>query len=337
MSLIKNKSVVSSNDENSWVSGAIKKYPPSDKFDLYFAGSHSKISSQALVKGGACRLSSQIQERSIISQWVESLKNEETTGKLMIDSGAHTMFYTGGTLDTDEYINYLNSLGDYVHIFVQTDKIPNYDSSGRVRDFESAPKYNWENYLYMRSKLDHPEKLLPVFHIGEDYSYLKNMLDWVGPNGEKVPYIGISPRQEDPWSTKLNFMESCFEVIKHSSNPNVKTHALGMTKLSALERLPFTSADSTSWVITAAMGSIMTSEGTIAVSEKSTHQLGHYLRLPKQGKQKIEEYVESFGLTMPLVMKDYNARAVLNVYFLLDWARNYKYTPLQTLRQKTLF
>ena len=33
MSLIKNKSVVSSNDENSWVSGAIKKYPPSDKFD----------------------------------------------------------------------------------------------------------------------------------------------------------------------------------------------------------------------------------------------------------------------------------------------------------------
>lgn len=323
-------------EENSWITNCPKK-EPSTKFDLYFAGSHSNITKEILTKCGACRLSSQIRERSIISQWIDSLKNGETTGKLMIDSGAHTMFYTGGSLDSDEYAKYLNSLGEYVTIFVQADKIPNYEGSGRARNFDEAPLYNWANYLYMRERVNYPDKLLPVYHIGEGLNHLQNMLDWRGPKGEKVEYVGISPRQEDPWAKKVDFMHQCFNVIKKSSNPNIKTHALGMTKLTILESLPFTSADSTSWLLTGAMGGIMTPDGIISVSELSTHNPSHYLRLPKEGREKINRYVESYGLTMPLIAKDYNARIALNIMYLTDWAREYEYKPVKRLIQKTLF
>ena len=328
---------VSHETDTSWVEGAIKKFPPSNKFHLYFAGSHSKISSRALACGGAHRLCSQLLDRKAISEWIVSIKEGEAQGRLMIDSGAHTAFYTGEDIDVDEYVEYLNTIDEYVDLYVQVDKVPGSAKEGRVlQDFEDAPKRDWENYLYMREKVKSPEKLMPVFHIGEDYKWLSNMLEWKGPNGERVGYIGIAPRQEDPWSHKIKFIDRCFDVIKKSSNPNVKTHALGMTKLSVLESYPFTSADSTSWIRTAAMGSIMTPIGTVAISSKAPPTSKHYLALPKEGRKVIDEYVGKFGLTPEILMEDYNARAVLNIYYLLEWARNYKYSP-SSVKIKKLF
>ena len=109
-----------------------------------------------------------------------------------------------------------------------------------------------------------------------------------------------------------------------------------MTKLSVLESYPFTSADSTSWILTAAMGSIMTPIGTVAISRKASPTPKHYLALPKEGRKVIDEYVGKFGLTPEILMEDYNARAVLNIYYLLEWARNYKYSP-SPVKIKKLF
>ena len=314
----------------------ILSYPPQG-FHLYFAGSHSKISHHHMSKYGAHRLSSQLLDRRIIREWITARDEGKAQGKLMIDSGAHTAFYTGEELDVDEYMEFINTIDDHVDIFVQVDKVPGSAKDGRVlRDFEEAPRHNWENYLYMREKVTSPNKLMPVFHIGEDYKWLSNMLEWKGPNGEQVGYIGIAPRQEDPWTHKIKFIDRCFDVIKKSSNPDVKTHALGMTKLSVLEAYPFTSADSTSWIISAAMGSIMTPVGTIAISSKSAHNPKHYLRLPPEGRKAIDEYASRFELTPKQLMEDYNARAVLNIHYLLDWAKNYKYSP-SSVKVKKLF
>ena len=312
----------------------VRSVPPQG-FHLYFAGSHSAVSAFHLSRYGANRLSSQLLDRRIINSWIADLKSGNAQGRLMIDSGAHTAFYTGEELDVDEYIEYLNSIDEFVTIFVQVDKVPGSAQEGRAsKDFEAAPRHNWENYLYMREKMKSPDKLLPVFHIGEDYKWLSNMLEWVGPNGERVPYIGIAPRQEDPWPQKIRFIEKCFKVIKASSNPDVKTHALGMTKLNVLEAYPFTSADSTSWIMTAAMGSIMTPQGTVPISDKATHNPKHYLRLPPEGRKVIDDYAAQFGLTSEQLAEDYNARAIVNIHYLLDWSRDYKYVPSDIKRKK---
>jgi hypothetical protein len=253
----------------------------------------------------------------------------------MIDSGAHTAFYTGEKLDVEAYIQYLNSIDDHVKVSVQADRVPNHGANG-IEDFEIAPKENWENYLYMREKLKSPEKLLPVFHIGESFDWLLNMINWRGENGEKVSYIGIAARQEDPWPHKIRFIEKCFAVIKKSSQPDIKTHALGMTKLIVLEQYPFTSADSTTWVINAAMGMIMTPVGNVVVSKKSTHNPASYYRLPKSAQEIVREYAGKYGMTIEDLTEDYSARAVLNIHFLLDWARNYEYKPSSIKRKKLI-
>jgi hypothetical protein len=153
------------------------------------------------------------------------------------------------------------------------------------------------------------------------------MLEWVGPNGERVPYIGIAPRKEDGWPDKVNFIAECFKIIKYSSNPNVKTHALGMTKLEVLESFPFTSADSTSWLLTAAMGSIMTPWGTVTVSSKSKYKKGHYVTLPKEGRCVIDEYISRYGITFEEVSESWQKRMEINIHFLIDWSNNYVYKP----------
>jgi hypothetical protein len=306
---------------------------PHEGFNLYFAGSSSRCSHSHLTKCGCNRLHSQLLDRKLIDIWMEDQNKGNALGKLMIDSGAHTAYYTGQELNVDDYIDYINLIDDHVDFAFQADKVAG--SGGVViDDNDEAPKYNWENYLYMRQRMKSPNKLIPVFHIGEDYSWLKNMLDWRGKNGEMVTYIGIAPRQEDSWDSKIRFMEKCFQTIKKSTNPNVRTHALGMTKLDTLESFPFTSADSTSWIMTAAMGSIMTPFGNVCVSEKSADALGHYLKLPEKGRRIVDEYADRYGMNIEQLSSDYNARAVLNIHYLIDWAKNYKYAPSTVVRKK---
>ena len=44
--------------------------------------------------------------------------------QISIDSGAFSVHTKGIELDVDEYINYINSIDDDIHIFAQVDKIP---------------------------------------------------------------------------------------------------------------------------------------------------------------------------------------------------------------------
>lgn len=297
-------------------------------FRLYFAGGHSNLPTDLIGSLGGNRLGSQLLDRRGMKYWIDLLDQGKATGRLMIDSGAHTAFYTGQALDVDEYMKYVDDIDEYVDVFVQVDKVPGSSTTVRdVKEFDAAPKNNWDNYLYMRERVKSPDKLLPVFHIGEDFKWLRNMLEWVGPNGEKVPYIGIAPRKEDGWPDKINFISECFKIIKFSSNPDVKTHALGMTKLSVLEVFPFTSADSTSWILNAAMGCIMTPWGSIVISSKSANKKGHYKSLPVEGRRNVDEYLNKYGVTAEEAAESYQKRSEVNINYLLEWANNYKYTP----------
>lgn len=305
-------------------------------FQLYFAGSQNKLAEAYLRANGCNRLASQLIDRIVITNWIQAREQGEATGNLFIDSGAFSAHTRNAELDVDEYINYVNSIDDHVHIFAQVDKIPGVFAQPKTREqLLEAPEISWENYLYMRNKVNSPDKLLPIFHQGEEFKWLENILE-AKFDGKPIPYIGISPANDKPVKEKEVFIEKCFKIIANSSNPDVDTHAFGMTSLNVLERYPFTSADSTSWIMNGANGSIMTKYGSVTLSSGRTHAPDHLFKMPKAAQEEIQQYVETHGFDMKELSEDYKQRILFNILYLSEWAKNYQYRPSKVIR-KSLF
>lgn len=290
-------------------------------FDLYFAGSNNKKIDEYLVEKCGNRLFSQLNERSGIKYWIV---NKKPQSKLFVDSGAYTAYTKGVAVDVNSYIEYINQITDYLTIFAQVDKIPGMFNRPKSREeILEAPKLSWYNYLYMRDKLKQPDKLIPIFHQGEDYKWLHNMLEWTDDKGHHIPYIGISPAVDMPCIEQ--FLNDSFRIISESSNPNVKTHAFGMTQLSLLEKYPYYSADSTSWLKSGSMGSIYTPWGMVYVSDRRDFDSNYIFNKHKEAQERILDYVKSFGFSIEEVRTDYVKRLIINVQYLLDWASSYKF------------
>ena len=304
-------------------------------FDLYFAGTQGIEADDEMQKRGSCRLFSQLNDRQGIKRWITYCKEHEHR-KIFVDSGAYTSWSKGTQLDVDEYIKYLNENSQYLTLFACIDDIPG--ELTRKPTYEEklhSPEATWENYLYMRERIIDKDKLIPVFHLGEDYSHLQRMLE-TKLDGKYIPYIGLGGTVGSPTLVKDNWYSQVFKIIKDSSNPNVKVHAFGMTSLTILEKYPFTSADSTSWIMTGSTGNIYTKYGTICVSEQTAGKPGHISTLPLQIQQEIEKQVNKYGTTLEECATNWRIRSVVNVNFLQDWADNYQFKGNNRF-QKRLF
>ena len=132
-----------------------------------------------------CVLLSQLNDRTHISNWIQKNKTSKYKVKLFIDSGAYTSWTKGVQIDIDEQISYLNSISDDVECYASLDVIPGTSGSARLpteQESEQASKSSWENFLYMRKRVKHPDKLIYTFHIGENYEYLKKALSVKSPS-----------------------------------------------------------------------------------------------------------------------------------------------------------
>ena len=318
------------------------------KFDIYLASyDDNKIMNDAWENDWPL-LYSQINNRGCIINRLSA----PTNGKLLIDSGAHSAHTKGITLDLEEYIGFVNENIDKFTLYVQVDKIPGvYRMPKTAKDWLEAPQLSWENYLYMREKSKDPSKLVPVFHQGEDLKWLRNMLDYKFSDGSHIPYIGLSPRGDVSLKAKYDFSAECFATIQNSSNPNVKTHAFGATSLEMLERLPYTSADSTTWVLVSAFGQVWMPnciDGDIngvgiklGVSEENrSHPTATqtYWEQPAKIKKKLDDYFESIGTNIEELSVSHSARALASAKYVQNWANNYKYKGLKSfVTTKNLF
>ena len=295
-------------------------------------------------------LYSQINDRGTLNRRFSS--EPFTNGKLFVDSGAHSAHTKGIKLDLEEYIEFANNNMDKFSLYVQVDKIPGvYHMPKTAKDWLEAPKLSWENYCYMRSKSKNPDKLIPVFHQGEDLKWLKNMCD-SRFDGEKIKYIGLSPRGDVSLKAKYDFCSNCFSVIQQSTNPEIHTHAFGATSLKMLESLPFTSADSTTWVLVSAFGQVWIPTTLfdcysddvgikLGVSEENkTHQTATqtYWEQPVKVKKVLDDYFESIGTNIEKLSKSHSERALASAKFCHEWAKTYKYTGLKSfVKSKNLF
>lgn len=282
--------------------------------DYYFTG--IDITSDAgkfLLDKGGCILLSQF-DRSPIKKIINEMKSSNSNLKVFIDSGAFSAWTKGKVIDIDEYISFLNSISKYITVAASVDVIPGAPRSSEVPSREEILKSGedtWKNFLYMRERLDEPSKLLFTYHYGEPEEYLIRALEYKDEKG-KIDYLAFGGLVGKASANIESFLTRCFKLIESSSNPNVKTHAFGMTKTSVMKKFHLTSVDSTSIVLASALGKIIVEDKVYAISSKNKDQT--ILSLSETSKDYINESVlNKYGFSIEDLKDNSNNRLTFNV------------------------
>ena len=152
---------------------------------------------------------------------------------MMLDSGAFSAYTKQEEIDLDAYIAYIKKYESYLTCYINLDVIGDAEATAR-------------NQRIMEEAGLHP---IPVFHIGEEFSYLKKLMD-------KYEYIGIGGIANlSGTGESFKFLNKVFDLICDKEGfPRNKLHAFGITNTEAMMGYPWYSVDSTSWLYSSRMG-----------------------------------------------------------------------------------
>jgi hypothetical protein len=151
--------------------------------------------------------------------------------RLLIDSGAFSIFNSGLALDIDKYIAFLLN-NRWMESHVVFDDI-------NPRGPEAAAAQTFADYQKMCAAGLSP---WPVFHIREGFDWLRRYLD-LG-----CSTIGLSATSLASKREASPFYERSFSIIANA-NWQGGVHGFGEAKSEMLAQFPFTSADSASWML----------------------------------------------------------------------------------------
>jgi hypothetical protein len=176
---------------------------------------------------------------------------------VILDSGAFSAWSRGEVLDIDAYIAFIFANAEHVDHYVNLDVIPG--SFGVVpspTEVEASARQSWDNLLYMEA---HGLKPMPVFHMGEDFEWLRRIVNARAQRGRQLDYVGISPANDRPTAQKRKWLDRVFTTIGDADGrPMVKTHGLGVTSIPLLCATP-----GTAWI--AARGRRQAARGVLFV------------------------------------------------------------------------
>lgn len=151
--------------------------------------------------------------------------------EIFLDSGAFQVHSVGYEVTLEDYAEFIDSYGFQFYA--------NLDVIGDA-----------EKTLQNQEKMEEMGlKPIPVFHIGEDMSFLEYYLD-------RYSYValgGVVKRGSQAYNR--NFLKRCFYRIK--DHWPIRIHGFGVTDQTAMELFPFYSTDSSSAVVSAAFGRII--------------------------------------------------------------------------------
>lgn len=229
--------------------------------------------------------------------------------KIFLDSGAFSAWTLGVKLSVSEYCDYIKRNIDILRV---EDGIV----MASVLDGIGDPLQTYRNQLEM---CENGVRALPCFHAGEDERYLEYYIQ----NYEYITLggmVGSSTKQLTIW---LDRMWNKY-LTDGSGRARIKVHGFGITSVPLMERYPWHSCDSSSWIQSAAFGNIITpnySKSTLAfsisVSEKSPsrHEAGQHISTLTQVEQDyVLQCLERDGFTYERLSTVYESRAAYNIW-----------------------
>ncbi len=233
--------------------------------------------------------------------FVDHMRNN--SAQIFLDSGAFSAYTLGVSLSVADYCAYIDRNRD---ILRKEDGV----IMASVLDGIGDPLQTWRNQLEMEMRGCKP---LPCFHAGEDFRYLEHYVK----NYEYITLggmVGSSTKALSVWLDRVwgNYLTD------GSGRPRLKVHGFGITAIPLMERYPWHSCDSSSWIQSAAFGSIVTPEwGPLSVSEKSPsrHDAGqHASTLSPIETEHVFRTLESQGFTYERLSTIYESRAAYNLW-----------------------
>jgi hypothetical protein len=234
-------------------------------------------------------------------RYVDDMRRDNA--QVFLDSGAFSAHTLGVEISVAEYCDYINRNRDIIRV---EDGV----LMASVLDGIGDPLQTWRNQLEMEQRGAKP---LPCFHAGEDERYL----EWYVANYEYITLggmVGSSTQQLMIWLDRIWDRY----LTDGSGNPRIKVHGFGITSIPIMERYPWWSCDSSSWIQSAAYGSVITPEhGPISVSEKSPsrHDAGQHVEtLTAPEQEHILRLFESQGFTYERLSTVYESRAAYNLW-----------------------
>ena len=223
--------------------------------------------------------------------------------KVFLDSGAFSAYTLGVEIDLLTYCDYIKRNMDLWRVEDGVVMVSVLDGIG-------DPLKTYQNQLAMEQLGVKP---LPCFHAGEDERYL----EYYVKNYEYITLggmVGSSTKQLCIWLDRI------WEryLIDGSGRPRLKVHGFGITAIPIMERYPWYSVDSSSWIQSAAFGSIITPDwGPLSVSEKSPsrHDAGqHVTTLTPIERDYVLQMLEKQGFSYERLSSVYESRADYNLW-----------------------
>ena len=163
---------------------------------------------------------------------------------LIVDSGAYSAFtLKKGPIDLQEYIAFVHKMlrrkpdAEYVNL----------DVIGAGTQDTGELSYN--NWMEMRKNGLTP---LPVYHVNADIKWLKKYL-------AQTDYVALGAIADMVTHRRMLALDRVFEdylIEKRTRLPKFRTHAMGVTSFPLIQRYPWFSLDSTSWLQAASYGKI---------------------------------------------------------------------------------
>lgn len=191
-----------------------------------------------------------------------------------------------------------------------------------VLDGIGDPLATYRNQIEMeeRFKIEHGMNIrpLPCFHAGEDERYLEHYVrnyDYITLGG----MVGSSTQQLMVWLDRM-----WDKYLAPNGRPRCKVHGFGITAVPIMEAYPWYSCDSSSWIQSAAFGSIVMPGVSrrnpampMSVSEKSPsrHDAGqHATTLSQVEVDFVFKQLEDNGFTYGRLSQIYESRAAYNLW-----------------------
>lgn len=234
-------------------------------------------------------------------RYVDDMRQDHA--QIFLDSGAFSAYTLGVELRVEDYVDYIQRNRDILRV---EDGIV----MASVLDGIGDPLQTWRNQQKMEAMGVKP---LPCFHAGEDEQYL----EWYVQNYDYITLggmVGSSTKQLCIW------LDHVWEryLVDGAGNPRLKVHGFGITSTPIMERYPWFSVDSSSWLQSASFGTIVTpAYGPLAVSDRSPsrHDAGqHVTTLTQLEQDAVLRMLEEQGFTYERLSTVYQSRVAYNLW-----------------------
>jgi hypothetical protein len=230
--------------------------------------------------------------------------------KIFLDSGAYSAFSKGAKIHLDRYAEYIERNQDIIQFCANLDDL--------ARDKEAAAKNSADNLKELEKLVPKGMYVMPVYHCREDPKWLRAIIG-------KYEYIALGGMVPESSAFLRVWLDEVWGkyLVDKKGEPTIKVHGFGLTAFDLMQRYPWYSVDSTSWVLTGRFGSILTwsDDGRIiktCISSESPRRRDwdrHFDTLAPPQQAAFSQLVEDRGYKIDELRTVYWKRDLWNIDF----------------------